>query len=517
VGPKSLPLLLWLLARLRLLEFAGEFFQAHTQLLCVTRATDGSVTVATAAGSSAPATYSSATLVQPPSITSVTPLVWSTSQPTALTISGVRYIVLRLLGIGSCGKVSCLARARHCEGAVDIEAPPWFAVVGCVCLGGGGGGRFGLAPASDKSVALPMRLSGVAASPPNECGMATTPVCVLSNTSTPAYSTTRIVCTVGPGVGTRFEILIRDVWTALTPPGSSVIPGYPPPSVTEVTPAVLGTSGGQLSVLGADFGSWPCDDGSWSSGVRLLVTLPPESPSTAVFDAATATWASTTDELVRAYVPCNITLWSSTAIQCDAPPGLDAVLTIRVVVGGQVVESSPGLGYAAPLLRLITAAGPLSTCGGTELTLIGDDFPPPQWPLAVLVGGQPCAVHPASRSATRLSCIAPPGAGAVAVALRTPLQVSRNTLPLVYAPPVVLTVNTPVGRSIDGGFPVFVTGEVGAKLHRPPASSPAPPPPLNPARQNAGWACCECVWSGACELAAVPPLLLCRTFSQAPS
>ena len=78
-----LPLLLLLLLFLMLL------LQAHTQLLCITTLPRGTVTVATGAGNDT-TTYDSATLQQFPVVASVTPMVWSTTASTNITIVGDR-------------------------------------------------------------------------------------------------------------------------------------------------------------------------------------------------------------------------------------------------------------------------------------------------------------------------------------------------------------------------------------------------------------------------------------------
>ena len=66
--------------------------QPHTQLLCVTTRVQGSVLVTTGAGSSGVLQYSSAELLLPPIVVSVTPLLWDTSAPTAIVIEGERYV-----------------------------------------------------------------------------------------------------------------------------------------------------------------------------------------------------------------------------------------------------------------------------------------------------------------------------------------------------------------------------------------------------------------------------------------
>jgi hypothetical protein len=65
--------------------------QAHQRLLCATRDPRGTVVVRTGAGS-ASADYDVSVLQQPPSVTSVTPPSWSTTNETLIVIVGVRCV-----------------------------------------------------------------------------------------------------------------------------------------------------------------------------------------------------------------------------------------------------------------------------------------------------------------------------------------------------------------------------------------------------------------------------------------
>ena len=65
--------------------------QAHQRLLCVTRDPRGTVVVRTGAGS-ASADYDVSVLQQPPSVTSVTPPSWSTTNETLIVIAGDRCV-----------------------------------------------------------------------------------------------------------------------------------------------------------------------------------------------------------------------------------------------------------------------------------------------------------------------------------------------------------------------------------------------------------------------------------------
>ncbi len=81
--------------------------QAHQRLLCVTRDPRGTVVVRTGAGS-ASAEYDVAVLLQPPSVTSVTPSSWSTTNETLIVIVGdrcVRAMIIHLFEFGVHGCV----------------------------------------------------------------------------------------------------------------------------------------------------------------------------------------------------------------------------------------------------------------------------------------------------------------------------------------------------------------------------------------------------------------------------
>jgi hypothetical protein len=292
-----------------------RILQAHTQVLCTTRAPKGVLVVTTAAGASTPVEYDSAVLLQPPVVDSLTPSRWSTTQHTEVTIVGLRWVLTWALlplpfacRVGSylagvargephaVARRSC-AKSRFCHWAIDtlrfqsvhiglnlcpVRPLPWFP-------------RFGLPPAPDVNGVrqLPMRLTNIPSQPSLECGNSTVPVCVLpasDNGTTSAYSTTRIHCTVPPGVGSGFQMLIRGIWTALDSAGKPQTTGFTPPTVTVVSPRTLPISGGPIVINGTDFGPAPCQDPGRLSGVRVMVTLAPASPSVVALNPITGVW-----------------------------------------------------------------------------------------------------------------------------------------------------------------------------------------------------------------------------------
>ncbi len=310
-------------------------------------------------------------------------------------------------------------------------------------------------------VSLPLRLLDAPAAP-EACGNATAPVCTLQDSTAASYSATRIACVVSPGVGTGFQLLIRDVWTTLVING--VRAGFPPPQVTAVSPRQLPVEGGNLTVIGVGFGPGPCDGVNRTSDVRLLITAAPDPAGPQpVYDTVAGTWGPS-NALVSSFVPCAVVSWGRSVIVCAAPPGLDASVTVRVSAGGQLAAAGQPVGYAPPAVTGVEVLQPLGTPGGGAVCVVGANFPASQWPLAVLVGGAVCAVDPSAgpRNATTVCCRVPRGAGRAAVVVSTPLQTSDPVagMHVVYAAPEVAEVVTPQGRPVDGGFPVLVRGVV---------------------------------------------------------
>jgi hypothetical protein len=247
------------------------------------------------------------------------------------------------------------------------------------------------------------------------------------------------------------QINIGTSWVAL--PG-----GYPPPAILRVSPTEVPIEGGALTINGSSFGYGPCADPGRLSAVLLRLTPAPVIPLT--FNPGSRVWIPAS-ALVPVDVNCTIVSWSDDGIVCRAPPGLDASVALRVVVGGQSVQATGPLRYGAPIVATVAAASPVSTAGGTLLTVSGAGFPLPPWPVAVLVGDAPCAVVTPSRvTSTSLTCVAPRGVGTVRVVVFTPLQGSNGTASLTYAPPAITNVSTPEGRPIAGGFTVQVAGAV---------------------------------------------------------
>jgi hypothetical protein len=244
------------------------------------------------------------------------------------------------------------------------------------------------------------------------------------------------------------------VWTTL--PNA----GYAALVITQVTPGVLPVVGGTLVITGDNFGPGPCGAVGRPSGVVLDVTQVPGVVPLS-FQPSSRTWAPSS-ALVRADVECHAVQWSPTTITCTVPPGVDASVTVSVVVAGQDIQWPGVVGFEAPMVTGVTSLQPVGTPGGTAVTVLGTGFPLPPWPLAVLVGDAPCAVVDASSrvSTTSVTCVAPRGVGTQTVTVHTPMQSSNVTGRLMYAAPTIADVTTLSGRPIEGGFAVAVLGAV---------------------------------------------------------
>jgi hypothetical protein len=259
-------------------------------------------------------------------------------------------------------------------------------------------------------------------------------------------------------VGQGWQILLRGLWTPLQPLGTVV--GYAYPQVLAVAPRVLPTSGGgRVTITGSGFGGRVCGSPAPPSLVEFLVAQAPGQSSWAAWDPNSGTWVAPAP-LALVPLPCVVEAWADDVITCVAPPGLDGNATVRVVAGGQVNTTLGLVGYAGPLVAGVEVEGPLVTRGGVRVTVHGSDFPVGPWPVSVTVGGAECVVLDSTRSANAVTCVSPRGAGVAAVVVQTMLQASTGDVVLNYSEPNITSVDTPLGRPLEGWFPVVVTGEV---------------------------------------------------------
>ncbi len=274
------------------------------------------------------------------------------------------------------------------------------------------------------------------------------PLCVVESAS--MWSSSSAVCSVPPGVGGQWEILLRGFWTALQG-------GYHPPAVTAVFPSELDVEGGSLLISGENFGESVCQ----GSAVEMLVSEPPLPMVHATFDLESLQWVFPVG-IRQAWMPCAVSTWSSTSIECTAPPGIDARVTLRVTAGGQVNSTLGLVGYGSPVVVQVQHDPVMPSSGGTLVQLRVSRVPRAPWPHAVTIGGRECAMETAQWSGTSLtaSCRTPVGGGVASVVAHSPLQRSNGTATVVYSGPFVSGVTTPLGRPIIGGFLVQLRGQV---------------------------------------------------------
>jgi MYXO-CTERM domain-containing protein len=184
---------------------------------------------------------------------------------------------------------------------------------------------------------------------------------------------------------------------------------YDAPAITTVSPAVLPTTGGTLTLTGTNF------------GLSGTVTVGGNA--------------------------CPVTSYSHTQIVCTAPAGVGTGLTITVTSGGQ--SGSSTVSYAAPSLASVSAATK-PTQGGVAVTLAGSNLGASG--ATVTVGGAPCPVT--SQTHTQVRCTLPPGQGTgLAVVLSVGGQ-SSNTLSFAYDPPVITGLAPAAGPTSGGALTI---------------------------------------------------------------
>jgi hypothetical protein len=286
-----------------------------------------------------------------------------------------------------------------------------------------------------------------------------------------SYSVLQIVCLLPPALGSTLQVFIRRTWIDLP---SNV--RYGMPVIASISPSRLPTDGGEITIVGHNFGNEPCDDTRLRSEVTLMMVQPPTAtPSDALlwssWSAFDVIQRRFNRSLAMSSVPCQVLHWSPTRINCTVPAGIDGSVTVTVRAGGQNVSVAGLLGFHAPVLSAavtVSAADPSTaldaspvTRGGSWIRVNGSDIPGPQWPMVIVVGTTPCDIIEALRTGTSAVCAVPAGAGSsVPLTMYSPVQQSANALQLSYAAPEVYAVETPSGVSVNGGFLLLVTGKV---------------------------------------------------------
>ena len=393
----------------------------QTQITCTLPAGQGSVpVVVTVGGQSSPAasfTYNA------PTVSSVTPTVLPTTGGT-LTIQGSDF--------GTSGTVtidgaSC-AVTSHAQTQVVCSAPAGVGVGHVVTLTVSGQSASG-----SVSYAAPTLSSLSASSRPTQGGATVTLAGTnlgasgasvsIGGLNCPVSSQThaQVRCTLPEGQGTGLPVVLTVGGQA----SNSLLFAYDAPQITGLSPAVAPTSGGSLTIDGANFG---------------------------VF-GATVTVAG---------ADCPVIGGSHTTIACLAPEGVGLDQPVVVTVAGQV--SAPALlDREAPSLSSMSPDhGPMA--GGTVLTFSGTNFGASG--ATITVGGSACPVI--SNSHTYAKCTLPSGSGKdLPVVLSVGGQSSNSLLfdydaPAIAAAPATLAFGAVLigGQGGDATLHVSNPGEV---------------------------------------------------------
>ena len=145
-------------------------------------------------------------------------------------------------------------------------------------------------------------------------------------------------------------------------------------------------------------------------------------------------------------IPCRVVTWTSTAVTCDAPAGIDGSPAITVAIGGQSTTATL-LHFAPPTVSTVSPAVGVSTAGGSTVLVVGSDIPSPGmgFPVAVTIGTvvTQCDWLSGSAAVTTMRCRVPPGSGSVPVVVHTASQSSSGDSGLQYAVPSLSAISPP--------------------------------------------------------------------------
>lgn len=227
------------------------------------------------------------------------------------------------------------------------------------------------------------------------------------------YSHTSIECLVPAGQGVGQEVVV----TAASQSSAPQYLSYLPPSIASVSPASLGTGGGEaLTVEGSNFGT----------GGAVYV------------DGA----------------DCPVVAWGHSTVRCEAPAGRGQNLNVTLAAGGQA-DTVLSFNYSAPAITGV--AGGVSgfpTAGGTLLTVSGTSF---DTDGAVTVNGNACAT--ASWSHTEVVCFLPEGQGEDSAVVLTTVGARASEAALFdYDAPVVSSAAAVPDAPTRGGTNLTLSG-----------------------------------------------------------
>ncbi|MEW5853782.1 MAG: IPT/TIG domain-containing protein [Myxococcota bacterium] len=309
-----------------------------------------------------------------------------------------------------------------------------------------------------------------------------------------SWTETSIRCTVPPGVGTDYALVVRNRWCneGTSPQRFS----YDAPDITGIVPSTVPTTGQVITITGSSFGldgvllldgesvpaaSWTHDQllvdvpegvgayhelelevGGQRSNVETFAYAPPHidivSPTDLSNQAPTVITIQGTDfgrsgaTVTVGGSPCLVETQGHESITCTAPPQPPGTNAEVRVTAGEQVSNGVAVGFGRPRITAISPASG-TTAGGTIITLTGSGFTPQS---TVSINGTDCP-RTGTPPSNQILCITPEGEGPTEVRVVTNGVVSDPQAWARAAPS--LGVITPQGGATAGGTPITITGD----------------------------------------------------------
>ncbi|NBM19388.1 IPT/TIG domain-containing protein [Streptomyces sp. GC420] len=264
-----------------------------------------------------------------------------------------------------------------------------------------------------------------------------------------------VVPNSGPAAGNNTVTLNGSGFSGITGVsfGSAAALGYTPVSATRITavaPPGTGAVGVTVKTLGGTSNPVTYTYVAAPTLTALSPTQGPASGGTTVTLTGTG-FTGVTGVSFGGTAATGFAVNSATSITAVAPAGLGAVPVTVTNVSG---TSGPVYFFyvTAPTIAVVSPdQGPAT--GGTAVTLTGADL---TGTTAVSFGGTPAASYTVD-SPTRITAVAPPGTGSVALTVTTVGGTSNSAVYTYVAAPVLSAVSPAEGPA-DAGAAVTLTG-----------------------------------------------------------
>jgi hypothetical protein len=155
---------------------------------------------------------------------------------------------------------------------------------------------------------------------------------------------------------------------------------------------------------------------------------------------------------------------SPSSVTCTTPGGVGKDLPVSLKVGNQATNVDRKASYKAPVITSVSTKAPMSTAGGEEITILGNNFGPTgTTPIMTYEWNGKTYISPscASVSSTKIVCISMPGIGSN---MKVKLDVGGQTVEvastLSYAPPTIFSFSGvgAVNAQTSGSEDVIITG-----------------------------------------------------------